>query len=269
MAAQQPPDSDVEATADASEGLSAAAAERMRLVRAAVAALAEALGEPSTYREHAEQWERELDFAAGKLAPFSAAMRKVGQRLPFAPPAIREARDAFVEAINLLRRGLGPVGSSAARAASADAADADVPLSALQVARREQVGHAVQALAAALGPSEPGYLAKVKQWHDSLDPTVAKLASFPAGLRVAGNRMAASTSKAAHTAFVKAIDLVRRNLRAAASTNEKRFVVSRKDVLGDEVREPPRCWAPYSGTLPALATASRGLLRKDCFARHS
>ena len=171
------PDSDVEATADASEGLSAAAAERMRLVRAAVAALAEALGEPSTYREHAEQWERELDFAAAKLKLFPTAMRMAGQRLPFAPPAIREARDAFVEAINLLRRGLGPVGSSAARAASAVAADADVPLSALQVARRDQVHHAVQALAAALGPSEPGYLAKVKQWHTSLDPAAAILRS--------------------------------------------------------------------------------------------
>ena len=234
MPAHQPPVAGAAATADA-ERTASAAAERQRLVRAAVAALAEALGEQSTYRQQAERWESALDFAAGKLAPFPAALRMAGQRLPFAPPAIREARDVFVEAINLLRRGLGSVDSSVARPASADAADADASLSALQASRRTQVGHAVEALAAALGSSDPGYLAKVKQWHTSLDHAKDKLASFPGGLRKAGQRMVAPSSQAAHAAFVKAIDLVRQTFRAATSTCQKQFVLSGKDALAEQV----------------------------------
>lgn len=77
---------------------------RQRLVDAAVQALTLALGDQgATYRAHVQRWHRALDPAAPKLAPFPQGMWNAANRLPASPPALRQARDAFVRAINLAR----------------------------------------------------------------------------------------------------------------------------------------------------------------------
>ena len=77
--------------------------ERQRRVRKAVTALLDVFAADCTkcakYRQHVEQWERDLDPLAATLAPLPSALKKAGERLPAIPMAIRKARDAFVDEI--------------------------------------------------------------------------------------------------------------------------------------------------------------------------
>ena len=94
---------------------------RERHVRAAVAALlrdveaAGGAGRAATYLRHVEQWERDLDPQAERLAAFPTLLKNAGQRLPASPPGIRAARDAFVRAIGLVRQHFRVVRAKAPR----------------------------------------------------------------------------------------------------------------------------------------------------------
>lgn len=86
-------------------GLHPVLAERERLLRAAVAAVAQALGEQgATYRRHLHGWMETLDSSDRILRALSTSVRHAGNRLPASPPALRSAHKGFVKTVDRLRK---------------------------------------------------------------------------------------------------------------------------------------------------------------------
>ena len=59
----------------------------------------------ASYLRKVEDWVNGLDRSAAKLATFSTALRKAGERLPPSPSSLREACDTFSKAMHALRVG--------------------------------------------------------------------------------------------------------------------------------------------------------------------
>ena len=63
----------------------------------------------ASYLRKVEDWVNGLDRSAAKLATFSIALQKAGERLPPSPSYLREACATFAKAMHALRVGIPPV----------------------------------------------------------------------------------------------------------------------------------------------------------------